>query len=95
MPARDALRAAADSGLGAWLSSTIDGPWAIAAALQLASEQQLALACGLATLDLFDSPLANALPRPTHGLMQVPPGPGLGIDVPHEDLAETIVDRLD
>ena len=29
-PARDALRAARDGGLGAWLSSTLDGPWGIA-----------------------------------------------------------------
>ena len=36
-PARDALRAARDGGIGAWLSSTLDGPWGIGAALQLAS----------------------------------------------------------
>lgn len=95
MPARDALRAARDAGLDAWLSSTLDGPWAIAAALQLASQEQLTLACGLATLDLFDSPLSTALPKPTHGLMKVPSGPGLGIDIPETLLDDITIDRLD
>ncbi|MEX1141037.1 MAG: mandelate racemase/muconate lactonizing enzyme family protein [Thermoleophilaceae bacterium] len=95
MPARDALRAAADNALGAWLSSTLDGPWAIAAALQLASQEQLTLACGLATLDLFDGTLAKALPSPANGLMRVPAGPGLGIDFDRETLGDLIVDRLD
>ena len=63
-PARDALRAAREAGLGAWLSSTLDGPWGIAAALQLAAGERLSLACGLATLELFDAQLARALPGP-------------------------------
>jgi L-Ala-D/L-Glu epimerase len=95
IPARDALRAARDAGLQAWLSSTLDGPWGIAAALQLAAQEHLTLSCGLATLQLFDSPLANTLPAPQQGLMQVPPGPGLGVDVPDDQLAEVLVDRLD
>ena len=56
--AREALRLARSKGLGAFLSSTLDGPWGIAAALQLAASEDLQLACGLATLELFDSPLA-------------------------------------
>lgn len=94
-PARDALRAAEEAGMRAWLSSTLDGPWAIAAALQLAAEQRLTLACGLATLDLFDARLARALPRPRNGLMAVPSGPGLGVDVGEDVLGEVLVDRLD
>ena len=61
-PARELLREARSNGLGAFLSSTLDGPWGIAAALQLAAAEELSLACGLATLELFDSPLARALP---------------------------------
>ena len=68
------------NGLGAFLSSTLDGPWGIAAALQLAAAEDLQLACGLATLELFDSPLARALPAPVNGTLKVPGGPGLGVD---------------
>jgi len=95
IPARDTLRAARDAGMSAWLSSTLDGPWAIAAALQLASQEHLTLACGLATLDVFDAPIAKTLRKPDKGLMHVPGGPGLGVDVSDDTLAEIVVDRLD
>jgi L-alanine-DL-glutamate epimerase-like enolase superfamily enzyme len=95
VPARDALRAAREAGMSAWLSSTLDGPWTIAASLQLASQEHLTLACGLATLDVFDSPIAKTLARPERGLMHVPDGPGLGVDVPESTLAELLVARLD
>jgi o-succinylbenzoate synthase len=95
IPARDALRAARDAGMSAWLSSTLDGPWTTAAALQLASQEHLTLACGLATLDVFDSPIADALAAPQRGLMQVPTGPGLGVDVDEDLLEELLVARLD
>ena len=61
---RGAAAGRARTGLGAFLSSTLDGPWGIAAALQLAAAEDLQLACGLATLELFDAPLARALPAP-------------------------------
>jgi len=93
-PARDSLRAASESGLAAWLSSTLDGPWGIAAALQLAASQHLPLACGLATLDLFDASIARVLPSPYNGLMAVPAGPGLGVDVSDDDLAEVLVEEV-
>lgn len=93
-PARDALRAAREAGLAAWLSSTLDGPWGIAAALQLAAGQHIPLACGLATLDLFDARIAAALPSPSNGLMAVPQGPGLGIEVSDEALAEVLVEEI-
>lgn len=89
--AREALRAAADRGLERFLSSTLDGPWGISAALQLAASEGLSLACGLATLDLFDAALARALPAPTAGLQAVPQGPGLGVAVEGETLAEVVV----
>jgi o-succinylbenzoate synthase len=85
--AREALRLARANGLGAFLSSTLDGPWGIAAALQLAASEDLQLACGLATLELFDSPLARALPAPVNGTLKVPTGPGLGVDVDEALLA--------
>lgn len=94
-PARDALRAAREAGLGAWLSSTLDGPWGIAAALQLAAGQRLELACGLATLGLFDARLARALPAPSAGLLGVPQGPGLGIEVSDDALGEVLVEELE
>lgn len=93
-PARDALRGAREAGLAAWLSSTLDGPWGIAAALQLAAGQHIPLACGLATLDLFDARIACALPSPSKGLMAVPQGPGLGVEVSDEALAEVLVEEI-
>jgi o-succinylbenzoate synthase len=93
--ARDVLRAAEETGMRAWLSSTLDGPWGIAAALQLAAQERITLACGLSTLGLFDAPLGRTLPAPTQGLLAVPEGPGLGVDLPEEALADVLVDRLD
>ena len=61
--AREALREAAEHGLGTFLSSTLDGPWGIAAALQLAASERVSLACGLATLELFDASIAHACDR--------------------------------
>ena len=93
-PARELLREARLSGLGAFLSSTLDGPWGIAAALQLAAAEELTLACGLATLGLFDSPVAAALPPPRGGTLEVPPGPGLGVSIADGDLAAVTVGEL-
>ncbi len=90
---RDALRVAAQEGLETFLSSTLDGPWGIAAALQLAASEGVSLACGLATLDLFDATLARALPPPAAGLQAVPQGPGLGVTVGAEALDEVLVEE--
>lgn len=92
--ARDALRAAGDTGLQACLSSTLDGPWGIAAALQLAASERVSLACGLATLDLFDGPLATALPPPVAGLMAVPGGPGLGVGLNPQELGSVLLEEV-
>ena len=59
----------AQAGWRAFLSSTLDGPWGIAAALQLAAAEDLSLACGLATLELFDARIAPALPAPRRGTL--------------------------
>jgi o-succinylbenzoate synthase len=93
--ARAAIAAAREHGLEPFLSSTLDGPWGIAAALQLAASERLSLACGLATLDLFDARIARALPAPRAGLMAVPPGPGLGVSVDDDALAEVLVEELE
>jgi o-succinylbenzoate synthase len=93
--AREALRTAGELGIAAFLSSTLDGPWGIAAALQLAAGERLPLACGLATLELFDAELARAIPPPKSGLLSVPQGPGLGIAPDPSALAEVLVEELE
>lgn len=92
--AREALREAAQHGMASYLSSTLDGPWGIAAALQLAAAERVQMACGLATLELFDATLARALPPPHDGLLDVPEGPGLGVDVDECAVAEVLVEEL-
>jgi O-succinylbenzoate synthase len=92
--ARAAIRTAGESGIAAYLSSTFDGPWGISAALQLAGGETFQLACGLATLELFDSPLARLLKPARGGLMPVPAGPGLGIEVDDDVLSEAVVKEL-
>ena len=92
---RDAIRTAREHGLEPILSSTLDGPWGIAAALQVAAAERLSLACGLATLELFDARLVRALRRPMAGVMTVPEGPGLGVEVDDEALAEVLVEKLE
>jgi L-Ala-D/L-Glu epimerase len=91
--AREAVSVARGNGLGAFLSSTLDGPWGIAAALQLAASEDVKLACGLATLELFDSPIARALPPPRNGTLKVPQGPGLGVTAEPGALADVVVEE--
>ncbi|MEA2309065.1 MAG: L-Ala-D/L-Glu epimerase [Thermoleophilaceae bacterium] len=93
--ARATIAAAREHGLEPYLSSTLDGPWGIAAALQLAASERLSLACGLATLELFDAALARALPAPRLGLLAVPQGPGLGVSVDDAALAEVLVEEVE
>ena len=93
--AGELLREAHSNGLGAFISSTLDGPWGIAAGLQLAAAEELTLACGLATLELFDSPLARALPSPRGGTLKVPSGPGLGVGIAEDAIEAVTVGRLE
>ena len=92
--AREALRCATEHGLASFISSTLDGPWGIAAALQLAAAERVQMACGLATLELFDAQLALALPPPHDGLLDVPQGPGLGVAIDDSAVAEVLVEEL-
>ena len=94
-PAREALHEARSHGMEAFMSSTLDGPWGIAASLQLAAAEELTLACGLATLELFEARIAAALPRPRRGTLSVPRGPGLGVDVDEDALAEVLVEEIE
>jgi L-Ala-D/L-Glu epimerase len=93
--ARTALRTANELGIAPFLSSTLDGPWGIAAALQLAASERIPLACGLATLELFDAELARAIPPPKGGLQAVPPGPGLGVEPSGSALGEVLVEEVE
>ncbi len=93
-PARELLREAREAGLDAFLSSTLDGPWGIAAALQLAAAEVVTLACGLATLELFEPPLSKALPAPRAGTLKVPTGPGLGVSIEDDQLAAVTLETL-
>jgi L-Ala-D/L-Glu epimerase len=93
-PARELMHEARSAGMDVFLSSTLDGPWGIAAALQLAAAEELTLACGLATLPLFDSPLARALPAPRAGTLKVPTGPGLGVSIEEHDLRAVTLETL-
>jgi o-succinylbenzoate synthase len=92
--ARRAIEAARAAGIEPYVSSTLDGPWGIAASLQLASAERISLHCGLATLGLFEGAIASALPSPNGGRMSVPAGPGLGVDVPDEAIQEVLVQEL-
>ena len=92
--ARAAVEAAREAGIEPYISSTLDGPWGIAASLQLASAEEISLHCGLATLGLFSGAIATALPSPKGGRIDVPAGPGLGVDVPEEVIREVLVQEL-
>jgi o-succinylbenzoate synthase len=92
--AREAIEAARDAGIDPYVSSTLDGPWGIAAALQLASAERISLHCGLATLGLFDAAIGRALPSPEGGRMAVPAGPGWGVEVPEDAIREVLVQEL-
>ena len=92
--ARAAVEAARALGIEPYLSSALDGPWGIAAALQLAAAEEISLHCGLATLGLFDAAIARALPSPKGGRIDVPAGPGLGVDVSDEAIREVLVREL-
>jgi L-alanine-DL-glutamate epimerase-like enolase superfamily enzyme len=74
-----AAREAAGAGKRVVIASTYDGPVGIAAAVHVAAALDPSpLACGLATLSLFDGAEPPAL-RPLAGRIAVPAGPGLGL----------------
>ena len=58
-----------------YIASTLDGPLGIAAALHAAAALRIGVACGLATLDLFEDVEHSLAVR--DGAIAVPAGPGL------------------
>ena len=74
--------------LPAYVSSALDGPVGIAAAAQVAQTlretdhpERLDLAHGLATQRLFGSTIAAVECELRDGLLHLPPGPGLGVEI--------------
>lgn len=74
--------------LPAYISSALDGPIGIAAAAQVAQTLQetdrperLDLAHGLATQRLFASTVAAVECELREGMLHLPPGPGLGVEI--------------
>lgn len=77
----DAARRARAAGYELYLTSTLDGPVGIAAALHVAAAIKPDRACGLATLGLFAG-RPDVVPVQA-GRMVVPEGPGLGDALRH------------
>jgi O-succinylbenzoate synthase len=74
--------------LPAYVSSALDGPVGIAAAAQVAQSlretghpERLDLAHGLATQRLFAATIAAVECELREGMLHLPPGPGLGVEI--------------
>ncbi len=79
--------------LPAYVTSALDGPVGIAAAAQVALSlaetghpERLHLAHGLATQRLFASTIAAVECEIRDGMLHLPPGPGLGVEIDEEAL---------
>lgn len=77
--------------LPAFITSALDGPVGIAAGAQVALSlaehpERLELAHGLATQRLFASTVAAVECELRDGMLHLPPGPGLGIEIDEEAL---------
>jgi L-alanine-DL-glutamate epimerase-like enolase superfamily enzyme len=79
--------------LPAYVTSALDGPVGIAAAAQVALSlaetghpERLHLAHGLATQRLFASTIAAVESEIRAGMLHLPPGPGLGVEIDEEAL---------
>jgi L-Ala-D/L-Glu epimerase / N-acetyl-D-glutamate racemase len=79
--------------LPAFITSALDGPVGIAAAAQVAlslaettHQERLHLAHGLATQRLFAETIASVECELRDGMLHLPPGPGLGVEVDEEAL---------
>jgi L-alanine-DL-glutamate epimerase-like enolase superfamily enzyme len=79
--------------LPAYVTSALDGPVGIAAAAQVALSlaetdhpERLHLAHGLATQRLFASTIAAVECELRDGMLHLPPGPGLGVEIDEEAL---------
>ncbi|HET7509407.1 MAG TPA: mandelate racemase/muconate lactonizing enzyme family protein [Solirubrobacterales bacterium] len=77
--------------LPAYISSALDGPVGMAAGAQVALSlaehpERLELAHGLATQRLFASTIASVECELRDGVLHLPPGPGLGVEIDEEAL---------
>jgi L-alanine-DL-glutamate epimerase-like enolase superfamily enzyme len=79
--------------LPAFITSALDGPVGIAAAAQVALSlaetthpERLHLAHGLATQRLFAETIASVECELSDGMLHLPPGPGLGVEIDEEAL---------
>ena len=74
-----------------YLSSSLDGPVGIAAAAHAAQalyrgREDPGLAHGLATQELFGDTIASAQCEVRDGLLHLPDGPGLGVEIDEQAL---------
>jgi len=84
-----ALVAARDVGLAVVLSSNLDSGIGIAAALQLSALlPEPARPCGLATAALWERDLIASPLLPENGVLRIPRGPGLGVELDRTTVAE-------
>jgi L-alanine-DL-glutamate epimerase-like enolase superfamily enzyme len=79
--------------LPAYITSALDGPVGIAAGAQVALSlagtarpERLELAHGLATQRLFAATIASIECELREGMLHLPPGPGLGVEIDEEAL---------
>jgi L-Ala-D/L-Glu epimerase len=81
------------AGMGWVATSALEAGIGVTATLSIASMlPRRWSACGLATLDLLEDDLIVAAPRIEHGMMYVPQGPGLGVELDRAALAKYAVD---
>jgi o-succinylbenzoate synthase len=72
--------------LPTYVTSALDGPVGIAAAARVAQTIGGELAHGLATQRLFGSTIASVECELRDGMLHLPPGPGLGVEIDEEAL---------
>lgn len=72
--------------LPAYVTSALDGPVGIAAAARVAQTIGGELAHGLATQRLFASTVASVECELRDGMLHLPPGPGLGVEIDEDAL---------
>jgi L-Ala-D/L-Glu epimerase len=72
--------------LPAYITSALDGPVGIAAAARVAQAIGGDLAHGLATQRLFASTVASVECELRNGMLHLPPGPGLGVEIDEDAL---------
>lgn len=72
--------------LPAYVTSALDGPVGIAAAAKVAQEVGGKLAHGLATQRLFAETIASVECELRDGMLHLPPGPGLGVEIDEDAL---------